>query len=68
MILRGHCRKCGITFETNVVLKPILVSTDIEGSEPFEVLPGRILVIRCKCRRLVDLVPPKKRGKNNGQN
>jgi hypothetical protein len=63
MVMVGYCRKCGITFMTNATLKPILVTTDIEGAEPYETMPGQIFVIRCKCGRLVDLVLPKKRGK-----
>jgi len=57
MILRGHCRKCGITYKTNATLKPILVSTDIEGTEPLLVEPGRVLVILCRCKKLVNLTP-----------
>lgn len=57
MLLRGHCRKCGITFETNAALKPIVVTTDIEGAEPVLVEPGKVLVILCKCKRLVNLTP-----------
>jgi hypothetical protein len=60
MLLEGRCKHCDIVYRTNFVFKPILVVNDIEGSEPFEVLPGRILVIRCRCRRLVNLVLPKK--------
>ena len=66
MLLRGYCRKCGITFETNATLKPIIVSTDIEGAEPYETMPGRVLVIRCRCGRLVDLSPIKQRRKSSG--
>jgi CDGSH-type Zn-finger protein len=59
MLLRGYCRKCGITYETNAVLKPITVTTDIEGAEPVLVEPGKVLVILCRCGRLVNLTPPK---------
>ena len=59
MLLRGQCKKCGITFQTNAALKPILVSTDIEGAEPVLVEPGKVLVILCKCKKLVNLTPVK---------
>jgi hypothetical protein len=61
MLLRGYCRKCGIIYETNAALKPIIVSTDIEGAEPVLVEPGKVLVILCRCKRLVNLTPVKPR-------
>jgi len=67
MVMVGYCRKCGITFMTNATLKPILVTTDIEGAEPYETMPGRVLVIRCKCGRLVDLAPIKQGRKSDGK-
>jgi hypothetical protein len=67
MILRGYCRKCGITYETNAALKPILVSTDIEGSDPVLVEPGRVLVILCRCKRLVNLTPVRQGRKSDGK-
>ena len=67
MLLEGRCKHCDIVYRTNFVFKPILVVNDIEGSEPFEVFPGRVLVIRCKCRRLVDLAPVKQGRKSDGK-
>jgi hypothetical protein len=61
MVMVGYCRKCGITFMTNAILKPILVTTDIEGAEPVLVEPGKVLVILCRCKRLVNLTPVKPR-------
>jgi len=41
----------------------------VEGGDPFRTMPGRLVVIRYPTRGLlVDLVPPKKRGQNSGQN
>jgi len=67
MILRGYCKKCRITFETNATLKPIIVSTDIEGADPVLVEPGKVLVILCRCRKLVNLTPVKPRQSKQGR-
>jgi len=67
MLLEGRCKHCDIVYRTNYTFKPILVVNDIEGSEPFEVLPGRVLVILCRCKRLVNLTPVRQGRNSSGK-